>query len=524
MRFGIALGVLLFASPAWGLSAFPGAEGPGAAATGGRGGKVIKVTTLAADGPGSLQAALSASGPRIVVFGVSGVVHGHLKLGHGDVTIAGQTAPGGGITIEGQLVSDTAEGNIIVRHVRIRPPDRPSTIEGNQYDAMQLGKQSKLIVDHCSISWGVDETVDFYESNDVTLQWSTIEEAATNAGHPDGPNHNYGMIQGPDGKRIAVHHNLFAHNLNRNPAVANGPAEIRNNVVYNVRHGFVHHNPASGPFNIVGNYYKQGPDDTLIPFYFDDENASPAADLKYWLADNFIDDPDDNCVRVVEDPWSDKCHPSFEGMQAPASLRSATPFNFAPTNPGWVPVTTQPVKEAHDLVLGRSGAWPRDAVTKRVIGDVSARTGHFGLQGGDRPADLMTGLTPGEAPADGDNDGMPDAWETSKGLNPAVDDSKTVRPSGYTAIEEYINGLADELAGAPPHGTPPDGTTPNPDRPGGPNATPENPNDPAAAGGDSDSDSDSGRGCHVDPSSAGPEAFIALALALGLAWIARRRR
>src|SRR5215213_3736680 len=105
--------VLTASSTALALPAFPGAEGPGAAATGGRGGKVIKVTTLAPTGAGSLQAALDATGPRIIVFAVSGVIKGNRTLGHGDVRVAGQTAPGGGVTIEGQLINDTEEDNVI---------------------------------------------------------------------------------------------------------------------------------------------------------------------------------------------------------------------------------------------------------------------------------------------------------------------------------------------------------------------------------------------------------------------------
>lgn len=516
----VSFASLLAASPALALPAFPGAEGPGAVATGGRGGRVIKVTTLAPSGTGSLQEALNATGPRIIVFTVSGVIRGNLSVGSGNVTIAGQTAPGAGITLEGQLTADTVEGNLIMRHVRVRPPARPASIPGNQYDALQLYQFSRVILDHCTLSWGVDETVDFYESNDVTVQWSTIEEPAVDAGHPDGPTHNYGLIQGPDGHKIAVHHTLFTHARARSPAIANGPADVRNNVIYNVRVGFVHHNPASGPFNIVGNYFKQGPDDTLIPFYFDDENGSPVASLKYFLADNFIDDPGDNCTRSVDNPWTDNCHPSFQNMIAPVSLRAATPFDFATTNPGWVAVSTQSAKEAYDLVLARSGAFPRDAVTTRIIDEVKNRTGRFGLQAGDRPADLMTGLTAGAPPADGDNDGMPDAWESSHGLNPGANDSATVRPSGYTAIEEYLNELADQIAGGPP----PSGGTSGGGGGGGPGGgsgggRPGDPNNPAPAGATS-----SDGGCSVGglSSSATPAALMFAVAALVRRLVRRR--
>ncbi|MCA9556533.1 MAG: pectate lyase precursor, partial [Myxococcales bacterium] len=309
------------AQPAF-TPAFPGARGFGAGATGGRGGQVIKVTTLDATGPGSLQEALNQTGARIIVFDVSGVIEGDITIENGDVTIAGQTAPGGGITIAGRLFGryDTSVGNIIVRHLRVRPTYGGGP--GEQFDGAQLSRNRNVILDHLSVSWGVDETIDLYEANDVTVQFTTIEEGAT-MGHPEGE-HNYGLINGPDGHRLTLQHNLFIHQKNRNPAVANGPAEIVNNVAYNVRHGFVHHNPASGPFNIVGNAYLRGPDDDLFPFYFDDENNFTAGDLSYYLADNYIDDPG-VFTGTVDNPWSTPFdHPSFEYLAAPESLRSDT--------------------------------------------------------------------------------------------------------------------------------------------------------------------------------------------------------
>ena len=221
--------------------AFPGAEGFGARVSGGRGGAVIKVTSLAASGPGSLQEALDAPGPRIIVFDVSGVIAAdQIRIAHGDVTIAGQTAPGAGITIKGRLTGeyDNSVGNIIIRHLRVRPEYDGSA--GEQFDGIQLSRNHHIILDHVSVTFGVDETLCLYEATDVTLQWSTIANGAT-SGHPEGE-HNYGMINGPDGRRISVHHNLLANNKNRNPAIANGPAEVVSNVIYNARHGFVHHN------------------------------------------------------------------------------------------------------------------------------------------------------------------------------------------------------------------------------------------------------------------------------------------
>ena len=437
--FGVAA---LGASSAAAVPAFPGAQGFGAAATGGRGGQVIKVTTLDATGPGSLQAALDVTGPRIIVFDVSGVIAGDVTIAHGDVTIAGETAPGAGITIAGRLFAeyDDTVGNIIVRFVRVRPAYDGSS--GEQFDGAQLSLNHTVILDHVSIAWGVDETVDLYEADDVTVQWSTIEESATE-GHPEGE-HNYGLINGPDGHHISIHHNLFVHHKNRNPAVANGPAEVVNNVAYNVRHGFVHHNPASGPFNIIGNSYVRGPDDELIPFFFDDENDFASPTLAYFLADTYVEDPG-VFTGIVDNPWMTPfSHPSFEYINAPESLRADAEHDFSSVTPGYVKVTAQPAQQAMAAVLDGAGAFPRDVVTKRLLAEVAAKGGDWGV---DAPADLMEGLVPGSPEADSDGDGMPDTWETAHGHNPNSNDAAKELPSGYTAVEEYLHCTAAALLG-----------------------------------------------------------------------------
>lgn len=437
--------------PTQSLPAFPGAEGFGAQATGGRGGQVLHVRNLGSSGPGSLQAALDTPGPRVIVFDVSGVIDGDVEINQSDVTIAGQTAPGAGITIAGRLFAeyDTSVNNIIVRHVRVRPPPRPGNISGDQYDGIQFSLNSRVIFDHVSASWGVDETIDLYEGNDVTVQWSDIAEGAVNAGHPDGAEHNYGLINGPDGHRISVHHNLFAHNKNRNPAIANGPADVRNNFVYNVRHGFIHHNPAAGEYNLIGNCYKRGPDDVLIPFFFDDEEPA-TGDTTYYLADNFIDDPGEY-VGVVDNPWQTPyLHASFADIGKPESDRSLLELDFSSTT-GYVPITTQSAAVACPAVLERVGAFPRDTVTTRIVDETENRTGAWDAH---RPANLLEGLTAGTPPADTDGDGIPDAWESAHGLDPNdAADANDLQASGYMAIEEYINELADTLVGTP--ATPP---------------------------------------------------------------------
>jgi pectate lyase len=419
--------------------AFPGAQGFGARVTGGRGGRVIKVTTLNADGPGSLQEALNRNEPRIVVFSVSGVIDAEIiEIPYGDVTIAGQSAPGGGITIRGRLFAayDESVGNISVRHLRVRPEYDGSA--GEQFDAIQFSLNHHFILDHLSVSGGVDENVDLYAAQDATVQWSTIESSGTE-GHPEGE-HNYGLINGPEGRRVSVHHNLFAHHKNRSPAIANGPAEIYNNVVYDVRHGFIHHNPASGPFNIVGNTFRTGSEDTLIPFYFDDENDEPAADLGYALADNWLEGTNSDCpVGLLSDPWS-QCD---YDLHRDASFARDSLYDFGSAGDAHFPIVVDPAAAAWDAVLGRAGAFPRDMIARTSVEDTQTGMGGWGAPA---VSDLMAGLTPTAAPADTDDDGMPDAWETTHGLDPETDDSAVVVASGYTAIEEYLNELADDLA------------------------------------------------------------------------------
>lgn len=423
-----------------GVRAIPGAEGFGARVTGGRGGRVIKVTTLAASGPGSLQAALNVDEPRIVVFEVSGVIQSDLvEIPYGDVTIAGQTAPGGGITIAGRLYAayDDSVGNIIVRHVRIRP-SYDGGVEGNQYDGTQFSLNHHVLFDHVSIGFGVDENADFYEATDVTVQWCVIESAATD-GHPEGE-HNYGLINGPAGRRFSVHHTLFAHNKNRNPAIANGPAEVVNNVSYDGRHGFVHHNPASGHFNFLGNTFRAGPGREMIPFYFDDENEGAADELGYYLSGNVLDGTGGDCTAgPMDNPWS-ACEAD---LIRDASYASTARFDFSGQGDTWIPVTASDAATAYESVLARAGAFPRDQVTLRSVQETRARTGSWGAR---IPEDLMDGLTPGTPPADGDDDGMPDDWESAHGLDPSNgSDYATITSTGYTAIEDYLNELAERL-------------------------------------------------------------------------------
>ncbi|HUU29009.1 MAG TPA: pectate lyase precursor [archaeon] len=405
------------------LPGFPGAEGFGAETPGGRGGRVIKVTNLNPDGPGSLQEACSADGPRTVVFEVSGVIPGPVSIEHGLLTIAGQTAPGAGITVKGRFGTEPGAArlaDIIVRFIRVRP-DRSF---GDEWDTVQFNNVDRCVLDHISACWSVDETFGLYMARDITVQWCTIEESDTE-GHPKG-RHNYGLLSGPDGWRVSIHHNLFAHHSRRCPAVANGPADVRNNVVYDFRDGFLHDNPTNNiPFNIIGNYYKKGPSSQKIfPFCFADSAF-------YYLRDNYIEG-----VGKIQDPWAEK--DKLPGLAAYADK------GFKADREAEAPeVTTQSPQEAMRLVLASAGCFPRDTITRRTIEEVKSGTGSWGRHD---PGDLMSGLTPGMPPEDKDNDGMSDEWELSNGLNPEDgSDCNQVMKSGYTAIEEYCNWLAEKL-------------------------------------------------------------------------------
>lgn len=446
------------------VRAFPGAEGFGARVTGGRGGQVIKVTTLAATGAGSLDAALRTAGPRIIVFGVSGIINGDFDVTEPDVTIAGQTAPGAGITIVGRLWvpwtgeidGSSAVHNIIIRHLRVRHICRPGMTD-NQCDAVRFSSSSQFIFDHVSFAWGIDETLDLWGgAHDWTIQNSTFEHPCRDSNNS--PNHAYGILNRRGG-RGSVLRTAMLNCRDRNPALADGPFDIINMVVYNHQTGLTHHNPATGDFNVIGNYYRWGPAGGVgVPFWVGGSQTSDVDPVEpmFWFADNFIDDDAAPPFGAFDDPWT-AGHWSLgeSGMGGlPVSHRANAMFDYS-SYPNWVEPSVVSSVAAYDLVLDNSGTWPRDVVTQTAVQEVRDRTGVFGCPtralldangnaSGSHP--LMNGLTATPPPTDADNDGMADAWETTYGLNPASgNDHNTVMNNGYTAIENYINELADAL-------------------------------------------------------------------------------
>ena len=197
------------------LPAFPGAEGFGAMASGGRGGVVLQVTNLNDSGPGSLRAAILASGPRIVVFRVGGTIEllTRIDISNPDITIAGQTAPGGGITLKNHPSNTRSPlkvetDNVILRYIRSRPG--PSDLPSATLDALTI-EGHRVIIDHCSLSWATDEVLNTWlDSSEITIQWTIIAEGLEDSNHPDGP-HSRGALLGDHSTRVSVHHCLFAH-------------------------------------------------------------------------------------------------------------------------------------------------------------------------------------------------------------------------------------------------------------------------------------------------------------------------
>jgi len=423
------------------ISAFPGAEGFGAVSVGGRGGRVIHVTNLNSKGPGSLQWACDQKGPRIVVFDVSGVIKlpgrknskPAISIRHSNIYIAGQTAPGAGITIQGKIGvygsrDDPSKRphDITIRFIRCRPITYDGFVTGGR--SLEFIEADRVIADHVSTSWGVDEQVLFFGCTQYTVQWNTIEESGIS--FEGSGQHNYGMLLGYT--RIggaSLHHNLFAHHSERAPACTSlgGLLDYRNNVIYNLgSYGVV---PTG---NAINNYCKPGPGGPIgMRSFLPPTNLGPSGitvgkgyiNGNYFSAAGRIYD-----ARVKVKKRQDKAFP--------------TP-----------PVTTHSAEEAYRLVLAHAGCLPRDAVTRRNIHETRAGIGHWGRQNPD--GGLMARLTPGKPPRDTDQDGMPDEWEKAHGLNPndPKDSSKVVpagaskddRHKGYTCIEFYVNDLADKL-------------------------------------------------------------------------------
>lgn len=451
--------------------AFPGAEGGGMYVTGGRGGKVIRVTNLNDSGAGSLRDALNQSGPRIIVFDVAGVIQlkSTLKISKGDVTIAGQTAPGDGICIRDYSVQVSAS-NVIIRFMRFRMGDAAK----QENDAIWGRYNDNIILDHCSMSWSTDECSSFYANENFTMQWCIITESLCNSVHGKG-SHGYGGIWG--GKNASFHHNLLANHKSRNPRFDHpeiyenknnpqrrGHVDYRNNTVYNWGDNSTYGGEGAW-FNMVGNYYKKGPA-SKDKSYFIDANgiyASSKTDYGYpylYLSGNVYDGKDnltnDNSVGVY---WHD--HKTNTPPDRSRLISSA--HDLVHPSEGSIYTTTHDALSAFGRICECGGAsLRRDSVDERACSDARSGKATYPSGGnGSKNGIIDTQDAVGGWPSysatseelasvkDSDLDGMPDWFEKKFGLNVNSPDdarSKDLDHLGrYDNLEMYLHFIVKDI-------------------------------------------------------------------------------
>lgn len=435
--------------------AFPGAEGFGKNTTGGRGGIVIKVTNLNDSGPGSLREAIENPSPRIIVFDVAGYIElqSNIVIRNGNLTIAGQTAPGDGITLKNHSMIVNAD-NVIIRFMRFRVGDQG----GDEADAIEGRFRENIIIDHCSMSWGTDETGSFYGNRNFTMSWCILSESLTNSIHEKG-RRGYAGIWG--GNSASFHHNLLAHNNNRNPRLDHpgvypspmntgnlrGVVDMRNNVVYNWGDDLVRGGEA-GSFNIINNYFRPGPASRNTSRFLNAWRQSTASDPvfgfgSFYVSGNIMEGRDlvnqDNWLGVVLRDGN---------LQDKANLQRNSPY------PAFYEFQHTAV-QAYEKILEFAGAsLVRDAVDIRVIDDVKNRSyladgsrgSRLGLIDSQEDVGGYPALAPGNSIVDSDGDGMPDAWEVEMGLDPFTNNANGRQLStGYDNIEVYINSLVKSI-------------------------------------------------------------------------------
>ncbi len=467
--------------------AFPGAEGAGRFASGGRGTAanpttVFEVTNLSdVNSVGSFRYACSQSASkypyRTIVFRVSGTIHLNSKLAiPANTTVAGQTAPGDGICMADFPVNLNGN-NIIVRYMRFRMGDKnqlktnksgcgvpvaPFTdtaclpLNGSGGDDAFGGVYNQnIIIDHCTVGWGGDESLSVYRGDSVTIQWNLISEGLNysyhfETGDKDFEHHGYGGIMGA--LHGTFHHNLFAHFKSRNPRFAGNSTyptgtiesvDFRNNVIYDWGL-YTAYGGEGGQYNIVNNYYKSGPSTgsaTKFRIVNVDSGVSEGY-AHYYLSGNYMYGSN----AITKNNWSGALMMSGKAIDTVIS-KSNTPYI-----PNYMPSFTNTPQEAYDTVLKSAGVTipNRDTLDQRIINDVQNRIGSLiDVQGGYPHAtpyattvNAWPKLNSTTAPTDSDHDGMPDSWETAHGLNPNnASDRSIVAANGYTNLENYLNGI-----------------------------------------------------------------------------------
>jgi len=442
------------------VSAFPGAEGFGASSPGGRYGKIIFVSNLNdttdVNDPnyeGSFRWALEHTWPvnsgdpysqrRIIIFKVGGVIPlvDSLILKHPFVTIAGQTAPGEGITLKGNGII-IATHDVVIRGIRIRVGDLgPPTccLDGINISTYYANSDVyNIVIDHSSISWAIDENVSTwidpekpYTARDITIQWSIISEGLHNSIHLDEDAtevdpHSMGAIFGQDGTNMTIHHNIFAHNWGRNPRISGIiNSEIINNVIYGWGNAAVEINGDKNNTHVLNNYFRANSDSRHEEIVLSN-NMHPESHV--YIAGNLTYDPRDS-ESLIE-----------SRNKIPEEFNVARELLFAPSN-----VTMNSAEVAYANVLNFAGViYPvRDMTDMRIVEEVKTGTGKI-IDSQDQVGGWSENSS-GLYPADQDGDGIPSDWEISQGLDPnnAEDASNpaVLSPTGYSWIEEYVNSL-----------------------------------------------------------------------------------
>lgn len=452
------------------VPAFPGADGAGKYATGGAGGKVYTVTSLADDGSeGTFRWAIRKKGPRTIVFAVSGIIELQmpLRLNNGDVTIAGQTAPGDGICLKNYTFSVQAD-NVIIRFIRSR---MGVDIKQPGDDAMNgIKGHNNIIIDHCSLSWCTDECATFYDNSNFTLQWCIISESLANSIHEKGA-HGYGGIWG--GQKATFHHNLLAHHTNRTPRLCGSrytgkpeeeKVELFNNVIYNYGSDGAYAGEG-GSYNFLNNYYKPGPYtatkvsyNRLFTAYADNGKNNNKAGVHgvFYFKGNFMDA---TCPKL-----KDKQKEAIYKVNMDNAFGLIIKNDFAPETELLSKkafeiaehTSLQPAKKAYKDVLQLAGAsYRRDIIDQRIVEET--RKGNYTYEGShgstngmiDQPVDVggWPEYKSEPAPLDTDGDGIPDEWEKKNHLNPndSSDGAQYSLNKEYTNLEIYMNELVNHL-------------------------------------------------------------------------------
>ncbi|PIG83144.1 pectate lyase [Aspergillus arachidicola] len=434
--------------------AFPGAEGYGRFARGGRGGKVIKVTSLEdSEEPGTLRYALAvATGPRIVVFDVGGVItiDSRLTVSDSYVTVAGQTAPGKGIAIQGHPLGLSGASDVIFRHVRVRP----GTSSNETVDGMGMAGSNYCILDRCSMGWAIDECFSSRTAHNITFQRNMISEPLNVAGHknyPAGTAHGYAATIGGDVG--SFHHNLISHAEGRSWSMGGGVddnstfagrLDIRNNVVYNF--GSRVTDGGAKEVNFVGNLYKQGPASELTYDLKATYEDNLPGTQQYYCAGNLMPDVfDQDSVQYPSGTGTGQT--SKIACFADVSINPAPEYQKffdEPFFPSYIEEHTS--TEAYKRVLSDSGASQPvvDDHDKRIIQETlngtatykGSKTGKPGLIDNEADVGGLEDFPTTTRPTnwDANDDGIADWWDGSTGGD------------GYTAIEGYINFMADPHA------------------------------------------------------------------------------